>query len=249
VFSSTKSNNEEDNDATINSKLTNSNKTFGSFRNNDNLSRSIPINIKRKKKWGDTKYSSSYIERGNVKMKESKDSLSSSFPEYVSSSISFSKQIEMMDLSNLSRFSKENTINSSLPNNSIFSEKSNQNIPCHSFMSKSSKRPSLYSKATSNQSKNPSTNNKIVLNMKEKTNRKKKDKVPSQSDIILCIQMQLCQATLYDYLQDRNKLLNESSDLVDEKGYPLIDEEENYHIWCDIIEGVRYIHSKGLIHR
>ncbi|OUM68337.1 hypothetical protein PIROE2DRAFT_68699 [Piromyces sp. E2] len=179
-FSSAKSiNEEEDNDVTLNSKPLNTNKTFDSFRYNDNnLSRSIPININRKNKWGDTKYSSSYIER----------------------------------------------------------EKLNQNTP-HSFMSRSSKRPSVFSKATSNRSKNPSVNNKIVLNMKPKTNKKKKDK------------MQLCQATLYDYLQDRNKLLNESSNLVDEKGYPLIDEEENYHIWCDIIEGVKYIHSKGLIHR
>jgi translation initiation factor 2-alpha kinase 1 len=116
-------------------------------------------------------------------------------------------------------------------------------------VSKSSKRPSIFSRTTSYTSNNQDKDQNISITNKKKTNKKMKEKVPSTSDIILCIQMQLCQETLFDYLQDRNKLLNESSELVDDKGYPLIDEEENKHIWNDIIEGVKYIHSKGLIHR
>jgi len=261
VLSPTKSGNEEygsekeDNDATLNSKPLNINNNNNNksndtlFKRSKNLSRSIPIDINKKKGWRDNKYSTSYIERGNVKMKDSRDSLSSSFPDYVSSSISFSRQIEMMDISSLSRRSKENIINSSLPTNSFFSEKSNQNTLNKSFVSKSSKRPSIFSRTTSYTSNNQDKDQNISITNKKKTNKKMKEKVPSTSDIILCIQMQLCQETLFDYLQDRNKLLNESSELVDDKGYPLIDEEENKHIWNDIIEGVKYIHSKGLIHR
>jgi len=230
------------------------------------------------------------VEFGNIKNKESHESLSSSFPEYVSSSISFSKQIEMMDIQSISKLSKENLFShqhhnyhsmNSIPTNSFLSEKSIPQTPSRSFMSRSSKRPSFFSKAASftsrvhdqsptsmasshiksnhnnvngnisNSNSNNNTSN-ININIDHHNNdkkKKKKEKLPSQSDIILCIQMQLCQATLYDYIQDRNNMLNESSDLVDDKGYPLIDEEENYHIWCDIVEGVRYIHSKGLIHR
>jgi len=343
---------EEDNDTPLNLKPININtagRVFDSFPRED-VSRSIPININRKKKYRNTKYSSSYVELSNIKDKEGHDShesLSSSFPEYVSSSISFSKQIEMMDIQSISKLSKENILNhqqryhhsgNSFPTNSLFSEKSIPQTPGRSFVSRSSKHPSLFTKANSFTSKvsnkspssvtnnhfrrhttnnvntnsntnsniskninnnfsnnigkninnninnnisssisnsisnnNNNNNNNINSNTNSNSNsysvninsnvnidhqysndnkkNKKKEKLPSQSDIILCIQMQLCQATLFDYLQDRNKLLNESSDLVDDKGYPLIDEEENYHIWCDIIEGVKYIHSKGLIHR
>ena len=56
--------------------------------------------------------------------------------------------------------------------------------------------------------------------------------------------MKLCDCTLKQWIEKRNdKLIN--NNMTDFK----IDEELNLSIFRQILEGVQYIHSKGIIHR
>ncbi|KAK6185308.1 hypothetical protein SNE40_007570 [Patella caerulea] len=68
------------------------------------------------------------------------------------------------------------------------------------------------------------------------------DNFPHQPIVQLYIQMELCQQTLQMRLLNRNSKLKDIKDLVDYK-------EENLKIIHQILTGVDYIHSKGLIHR
>ncbi|KAI8332042.1 kinase-like domain-containing protein [Chlamydoabsidia padenii] len=53
----------------------------------------------------------------------------------------------------------------------------------------------------------------------------------------LFIQMQLCQTTLYDYIEIRNR------------DYGVVDPEKNLALFSRILQGTAYIHDQGLIHR
>jgi translation initiation factor 2-alpha kinase 1 len=60
----------------------------------------------------------------------------------------------------------------------------------------------------------------------------------------LFIQMQLCPATLQDYIRYRNRHYTETGCCIDEE-----DCRKNIEIFSQILDGVAYIHEKGLIHR
>ncbi|XP_046843066.1 eukaryotic translation initiation factor 2-alpha kinase 1-like [Xenia sp. Carnegie-2017] len=60
--------------------------------------------------------------------------------------------------------------------------------------------------------------------------------------IVLLIQMELCDITLRHWLQERNSQLSNN-----EGG--LVNKKENMKIFKQIVTGVKYIHSQGLIHR
>jgi serine/threonine protein kinase len=55
--------------------------------------------------------------------------------------------------------------------------------------------------------------------------------------------MKLCDCTLKQWLEERNeKVLSNESNMK-------IDEKLNLNLFRQILEGVSYIHSKGIIHR
>ncbi|XP_038070148.1 eukaryotic translation initiation factor 2-alpha kinase 1-like [Patiria miniata] len=60
----------------------------------------------------------------------------------------------------------------------------------------------------------------------------------------LYIQMQLCSNTLSDWLRDRNTKTDAVKDSLD-----VVSTHDNMHIFKQILDGMHYIHSQGLIHR
>ncbi|KAI9319883.1 kinase-like domain-containing protein [Dichotomocladium elegans] len=65
---------------------------------------------------------------------------------------------------------------------------------------------------------------------------------PAGGEWILYIQMQLCPATLHDYIKYRNQRCLET-------GKNLVDPQRNIEIFGQILEGAAYIHRQGVIHR
>ncbi|XP_006821478.1 eukaryotic translation initiation factor 2-alpha kinase 1-like [Saccoglossus kowalevskii] len=62
--------------------------------------------------------------------------------------------------------------------------------------------------------------------------------------IMLFIQMQLCSHTLREWLVERNTSVSPTAD-----PFSVVNEETNMGIFKQILEGVNYIHSQGLMHR
>ncbi|NWR68159.1 E2AK1 kinase, partial [Bucorvus abyssinicus] len=82
----------------------------------------------------------------------------------------------------------------------------------------------------------------------------------SKNDIALCgefeveyrlmlhIQMQLCEISLWDWIVDRNKRCNERTEETSSP-YHLVDVRWTMNIFQELLEGVCYIHSMGVMHR
>ncbi|XP_014806901.1 PREDICTED: eukaryotic translation initiation factor 2-alpha kinase 1 isoform X2 [Calidris pugnax] len=82
----------------------------------------------------------------------------------------------------------------------------------------------------------------------------------SRNDVALCgefeveyrlmlhIQMQLCEISLWDWIVDRNKRCNERTEETSSP-YHLVDVRWTMKIFQELLEGVCYIHSVGVMHR
>ncbi|KAM6114238.1 eukaryotic translation initiation factor 2-alpha kinase 1 [Pterocles gutturalis] len=82
----------------------------------------------------------------------------------------------------------------------------------------------------------------------------------SKNDVALCaefeveyhlmlhIQMQLCEISLWDWIVDRNKRCNETTEEACSP-YHLVDVRWTMKIFQELLEGVCYIHSVGVMHR
>ncbi|NXW93799.1 E2AK1 kinase, partial [Alopecoenas beccarii] len=82
----------------------------------------------------------------------------------------------------------------------------------------------------------------------------------SKNDVALCgefeveyhlmlhIQMQLCEISLWDWIVDRNKGCNEKTEETSSP-YHLVDARWTMKIFEELLEGVCYIHSMGVMHR
>ncbi|KFR10342.1 Eukaryotic translation initiation factor 2-alpha kinase 1, partial [Opisthocomus hoazin] len=82
----------------------------------------------------------------------------------------------------------------------------------------------------------------------------------SKNDVALCgefeveyhlmlhIQMQLCEISLWDWIVDRNKGCNEKTEETSSP-YHLVDVRWTMKIFEELLEGVCYIHSMGVMHR
>ncbi|XP_059682270.1 eukaryotic translation initiation factor 2-alpha kinase 1 [Gavia stellata] len=82
----------------------------------------------------------------------------------------------------------------------------------------------------------------------------------SKNDVALCgefeveyrlmlhIQMQLCEISLWDWIVDRNKRCNERTEETCSP-YHLVDVRWTMKIFQELLEGVCYIHSMGVMHR
>ncbi|NWU32308.1 E2AK1 kinase, partial [Dyaphorophyia castanea] len=66
--------------------------------------------------------------------------------------------------------------------------------------------------------------------------------------LMLHIQMQLCERSLWDWIVDRNKRCNKRSEDTSSP-YHLVDVRWTMKIFQEIVEGVCYIHSMGVMHR
>ncbi|CAH1269228.1 EIF2AK1 [Branchiostoma lanceolatum] len=70
------------------------------------------------------------------------------------------------------------------------------------------------------------------------------DLVAETSGVVLYIQMQLCQRSLRDWMVSRNA---QAALLRDP--FSFVSEDENMRLFQEILQGVNYIHSQGLMHR
>ncbi|NXD79871.1 E2AK1 kinase, partial [Halcyon senegalensis] len=82
----------------------------------------------------------------------------------------------------------------------------------------------------------------------------------SKNDVALCgefeveyhlmlhIQMQLCEISLWDWIVDRNKRLSERTEETSSP-YHLVDVPWTMKVFRELLEGVCYIHSVGVMHR
>ncbi|XP_065268131.1 eukaryotic translation initiation factor 2-alpha kinase 1 [Emys orbicularis] len=66
--------------------------------------------------------------------------------------------------------------------------------------------------------------------------------------LMLHIQMQLCEISLWDWIVDRNKRCGERTE-ESSSPYHLVDVSWTSKIFQELLEGVYYIHSKGVVHR
>ncbi|KFO79944.1 Eukaryotic translation initiation factor 2-alpha kinase 1, partial [Cuculus canorus] len=66
--------------------------------------------------------------------------------------------------------------------------------------------------------------------------------------LMLHIQMQLCEISLWDWIVDRNKQCNERTEETSSP-YHLVDVRWTMKIFEELLEGVCYIHSVGVMHR
>ncbi|NXS34093.1 E2AK1 kinase, partial [Pomatostomus ruficeps] len=66
--------------------------------------------------------------------------------------------------------------------------------------------------------------------------------------LMLHIQMQLCEISLWDWIVDRNKRCNKRSEDTSSP-YHLVDVRWTMKIFQEVVEGVCYIHSMGVMHR
>lgn len=65
-----------------------------------------------------------------------------------------------------------------------------------------------------------------------------------QFHLMLYIQMQFCELSLSDWILERNAHLEDGGD-----PYCLVDEESTLKMFKQLLEGVHYIHSMGILHR
>ncbi|XP_023374399.1 eukaryotic translation initiation factor 2-alpha kinase 1 isoform X2 [Otolemur garnettii] len=68
----------------------------------------------------------------------------------------------------------------------------------------------------------------------------------AQFRLMLHIQMQLCELSLWDWIVERNKRVQES---VDESACPYVMASVATKIFQELVEGVFYIHNMGIVHR
>ncbi|NXR17810.1 E2AK1 kinase, partial [Cinclus mexicanus] len=66
--------------------------------------------------------------------------------------------------------------------------------------------------------------------------------------LMLHIQMQLCETSLWDWIADRNRRCNKRSEDTSSP-YHLVDVRWTMKIFQEVVEGVCYIHSMGVMHR
>ncbi|NXJ89082.1 E2AK1 kinase, partial [Corythaixoides concolor] len=66
--------------------------------------------------------------------------------------------------------------------------------------------------------------------------------------LMLHIQMQLCEISLWDWIVDRNKRCNERTEETSSP-YHLVDVYWTMKIFQELLEGICYIHSMGVMHR
>ncbi|XP_064376320.1 eukaryotic translation initiation factor 2-alpha kinase 1 isoform X2 [Dromaius novaehollandiae] len=66
--------------------------------------------------------------------------------------------------------------------------------------------------------------------------------------LMLYIQMQLCEISLWDWIVDRNKRCSERTEETSSP-YHLVDVSWTMKIFQELLEGVYYIHSMGVMHR
>ncbi|NXO62001.1 E2AK1 kinase, partial [Phainopepla nitens] len=66
--------------------------------------------------------------------------------------------------------------------------------------------------------------------------------------LMLHIQMQLCETSLWDWIADRNKRCNKRSEDTSSP-YHLVDVHWTMKIFQEVVEGLCYIHSMGVMHR
>ncbi|XP_064529129.1 eukaryotic translation initiation factor 2-alpha kinase 1 isoform X2 [Pseudopipra pipra] len=66
--------------------------------------------------------------------------------------------------------------------------------------------------------------------------------------LMLYIQMQLCELSLWDWIVDRNKRCNKRTE-ENSSPYQLVDVPWTMKIFQQLVEGVCYIHSMGVMHR
>nr|XP_055202505.1 eukaryotic translation initiation factor 2-alpha kinase 1 isoform X3 [Gorilla gorilla gorilla] len=68
----------------------------------------------------------------------------------------------------------------------------------------------------------------------------------AQYHLMLHIQMQLCELSLWDWIVERNK---RGRDYVDESACPYVMANVATKIFQELVEGVFYIHNMGIVHR
>ncbi|XP_063581704.1 eukaryotic translation initiation factor 2-alpha kinase 1 isoform X5 [Pongo abelii] len=68
----------------------------------------------------------------------------------------------------------------------------------------------------------------------------------AQYHLMLHIQMQLCELSLWDWIADRNK---RGREYVDESACPYLMANVATKIFQELVEGVFYIHNMGIVHR
>ncbi|NXA52248.1 E2AK1 kinase, partial [Nothocercus julius] len=66
--------------------------------------------------------------------------------------------------------------------------------------------------------------------------------------LMLCIQMQLCEISLWDWIAERNKRCSERTEETFSQ-YHLVDVTWTMKVFQELLEGVCYIHSMGVMHR
>ncbi|NXN09813.1 E2AK1 kinase, partial [Indicator maculatus] len=66
--------------------------------------------------------------------------------------------------------------------------------------------------------------------------------------LMLYIQMQLCEISLWDWIADRNKRYSETTEEASSP-YHVVDVHSTVKIFQELVEGVCYIHSMGVMHR
>ncbi|RVE59399.1 hypothetical protein OJAV_G00188170 [Oryzias javanicus] len=96
----------------------------------------------------------------------------------------------------------------------------------------------------------PSGRSSPELNNMEKECRQQTDRRQSkevQIHLMLYIQMQLCDRSLKDWISERNSWSNEKD--ISRGLYDCVDAEHTLSLLRHVLEGVEYIHSKGIMHR
>ncbi|XP_068100670.1 eukaryotic translation initiation factor 2-alpha kinase 1 [Hyperolius riggenbachi] len=68
-----------------------------------------------------------------------------------------------------------------------------------------------------------------------------------QYRLILHIQMKLCEKSLWDWIEERNERYRKGGD--SSRCFEFVDVPSTLSIFCQLLEGVRYIHSMGVLHR
>ncbi|XP_073504105.1 eukaryotic translation initiation factor 2-alpha kinase 1 isoform X1 [Phyllobates terribilis] len=68
-----------------------------------------------------------------------------------------------------------------------------------------------------------------------------------QYHLMLHIQMNLCERSLWDWIEERNERYRKGGDSA--RCFDYVDVQSALSIFCQLLEGVRYIHSMGVLHR
>ncbi|KAM3915872.1 eukaryotic translation initiation factor 2-alpha kinase 1 [Leptodactylus fuscus] len=68
-----------------------------------------------------------------------------------------------------------------------------------------------------------------------------------QYHLMLHIQMNLCERSLWDWIEERNECYRNGRDTA--SCFDFVDVRSALSIFCQLLQGVRYIHSMGVLHR